>query len=450
LNERFERVIIIMGWCLNASKFMSKFQIIFLSLCIFFIVVGVILFAGLKSGSNQELPQVTIWGLMSQDIFAQYISNLNAVAAEPLKVEYIEKDPGTFDREFVEALALGQGPDLVLISQDFILKEQNKLYIIPYEAVSERTFKDTFIEEAELLLTKEGLIGIPFSVDPLVMYWNRDIFSGAALARFPEFWEDVTAYTPKLVNRDNASNISGAAVALGEARNVNHAKEIIATLLMQAGNPIVMRDESSRAVSVIDKSFSRTPSPIESVLGFYTGFSNPTSPIYTWNRALPTSKNFFISGDVAMYFGPASEVSELRAKNPQLNFDVALFPQPKQNKNKLTFGTMYAFAIPRNSPSIGAAYSVLSTLTSANALKMWTDLTYLPPVRRDLLALGTTDPYLSIFYTSAIMARGWLDPDSNATTNLFQNMVESVISGKERANEAAVRTNGLLQQLITP
>lgn len=429
---------------------MSKFQIIFLSLCIFFIVVGVILFAGLKSGGNQELPQVTIWGMVNQDIFAQYLSNLNAVAEKPLNVEYIEKDRDTFDREFVEALALGAGPDLILISQDFILKERNKLYVIPFEAVSEREFKDTFIEEAELLLSRDGLIGIPFSIDPLVMYWNRDIFSGAALARFPEFWEDVTAITPKLVNRDNASNVSGAAVALGEARNVNHAKKIVATLLMQSGNPIVARDGEGKAMSVIEQSFGYTPTPIESVLTFYTGFSNPTSPIYTWNRALPTSKNFFVSGDLAMYFGMASEVGELRAKNPQLNFDVALFPQPKQNKNKLTFGTMYAFAIPRNSSAIGAAYSVLSTLTSANALKMWTDLTYLPPVRRDLLAQGTTDPYLSIFYTSAIMARGWLDPDSASTDGLFLNMIESVISGKERPTQAAGRMSGLMQQLIQP
>lgn len=423
---------------------MSKFQTIFLGIFVFFIIVGVIIFAGVKGGGGKEAPRISIWGLIRQDIFEKFLSELNLTLPQALNISYVEKSPAKFEREFVEALAVGKGPDAVLIPQDFILKEEDKLLAIPYSVMPERTFKDTFIEEGELYLSPAGVLGIPFAVDPLVMYWNRDIFSGSAVARSPSSWEELAGLVPKLVNKDNASNVYGAAVGLGEIRNVNHGKEILSALLLQAGNPIVTRESDGKAVSTLGLSVA----PVDSVLKFFTEFSNPTSPSYTWNRALPSSKNFFLSGDLAVYFGPASEVRELRAKNPQLNFDVSLFPQPKANKNKLTFGTLYAFAIPRNSTIANEAYNVISTLTGAPALSIWTRETYLPPVRRDLLSEGTPDPYLSVFYTSAIMARGWLDPDSAETRNLFQGMVESVISGRERPTEAAQRVSAEIYNLI--
>ncbi len=39
------------------------------------------------------------------------------------------------------------------------------------------------------------------------------------------------------------------------------------------------------------------------------------------------SKNMFLAGDLALYFGFASELDDLKNKNPNLNFDVTLFPQ---------------------------------------------------------------------------------------------------------------------------
>ena len=44
----------------------------------------------------------------------------------------------TFDQEFVEALAVGQGPDLFFLTQDGILKHKDKIYPIPFSVYSEK------------------------------------------------------------------------------------------------------------------------------------------------------------------------------------------------------------------------------------------------------------------------------------------------------------------------
>ena len=56
-----------------------------------------------------------------------------------------------------------------------------------------------------------------------------------------------------------------------------------------------------------------------------------------------------------MYFGFASGLPDLRLKNPNLNFDVAM-PQTKDYTKNITFGRMVGLAIPRNSQKIAQTY----------------------------------------------------------------------------------------------
>ena len=93
MNERFERVIIIMGWCLNASKFMSKFQIIFLSLCIFFIVVGLILFS--RTMFNWSLEWVGDWWPMGLVALGAWLVYEDVMA----KVRRAPKDAKGYESE---------------------------------------------------------------------------------------------------------------------------------------------------------------------------------------------------------------------------------------------------------------------------------------------------------------------------------------------------------------
>jgi ABC-type glycerol-3-phosphate transport system substrate-binding protein len=426
----------------------SNFQIILTGIFIFAIVVGVVVFATSKSRGGAEQAEVVIWGTLPGDLFGEYINKVNLDLAKPLVVTYVEKQEESFDKEFVEALASGGGPDAVILPQDLIVKHENKLLPIPFDVFPEREFKNLFIEEGELYVTPQGIVGLPFSVDPLVMYWNRSLFADAGVPTYPKYWDEFFNLAPKLTKKSNTSVISQSALAFGEFRNVTHAKDILSALIMQAGNPITRRGAGG-IESTFASQFDLPEAPAAAALIFYTEFSNPIKPTYSWNKALPQSKNAFIAGELATYFGYASEVEDIRAKNPNLNFDVATLPQIRSLNNKLTYGKMLAFSVTKATADPGNTYGVLQTLLDSNSLTHWIELTGLPPVRRDMYATRPQDSYLSVFYDSALVAKGWLDPERNTTSTIFESVIESILSGRETVYVAVSRANDEIENLLT-
>src|SRR3989344_162311 len=415
---------------------MTNFQIVVTGIFIFFIAVGVILFATFgKGGNTDSIGRVEIWGSVSQEVMDEAIKKLNEADDRAYReVIYKEFENANFNQELAEAIASGTGPDAFVLPQDLIIKHESKIFPIPYETYQLRDFKDKFIEEGELYLTSTGILAFPFMVDPMVMYWNRDIFSANGVSTPPKSWEEFFALSQKITKKDDTFNIFTGLIGLGDYRNIVHAKEIISTLIMQAGNPIVTRDEDGLGITLND-SFGKQIPPAVEAIDFYTQFSNPVKTIYTWNRALPDSKKFFLANDLALYLGFASELPELRALNPNLNFDVTTLPQA-ENGNVVTYGNMYALAVVKASDNPGGAYRAILALTDDSILSAVAENTGLPPVSRSLLSTPTDDPYLDIFYKSALFSKGWLDPNKEETDTIFKEMIDSILAVRKKTTEA--------------
>jgi ABC-type glycerol-3-phosphate transport system substrate-binding protein len=414
---------------------MSKFQIFVVGIFVVFIVAGVIIFATYKNkNTDTALPAVTIWGTFPADAINGLVTELNKTRTSSLVVNYVQKDETNFDNDFIQALARGQGPDAILVPQDMLMKHEDKLVAIPDTVLTERDFKDRYIPQAELYFNKDRqILALPLTIDPLMMYWNRSIFTSAGIATYPKSWDEFSKIIPKINQKDANANIRRSAIAMGEFVNINNARELLGILLIQAGNPITTYGDASsgsRLVSTLgDGEFLGTKYSTPAVT-FYTQFSNPRDPYYSWNRSLPMSKSLFLSGSLATYFGFASEYSDLRAKNQNLDFDVAPLPQAKGEQGRATYGKMYGFSIVRSTPSAQNTYNVISALSDPQAISFINKITGLPPVRRDMIATGSKDPYQSLFYDSALVSRSWLDVDPKATSQIFQTMIESITSGR--------------------
>ncbi len=413
---------------------MSKFQFITLTLFVVFIIVGVASFALYRgSDTTEQLPAITIWGTFPAATLNQYVAEINNTLPQPLVIQYEQKDSNTFSNEFIAALARGQGPDAILISADALYPHSDKLALIPFSAFPQRDFKDTFVQEAELYIFPNGIAALPFTLDPLIMYWNRDMFDTAGVAVYPRFWDEFSQLNRVLTVKDQNGNVRKSAIALGDFSNITNAREILGTLLFQSGNPVTARDIDGQ----LESSFkiNSYPSPV-AALEFFTKFVNPSNPDYSWNRGMPTSKSAFLAGSLATYFGFASELFDLRAKNPNLNFDAALIPQARENGVKATYARMYGFSIVHSTPNPNAVYQVLSVLTSPNYLAGLSEKMYLPPVRRDLIATGSKDPYISIFGQAALVSKIWLDADPLSSFKIFSDMITSITTGRKTVNEA--------------
>lgn len=422
-------------------------------------VAGFIFFAMFRSSSDVEnaIGDVRIWGTVDngpmQSVEQAVIEQLPRGFQGSVKYEY--KDPATFHDVLVDALAAGTGPDLFLLAQDDILEEQNKIFTIPYESYSARRFKDTFIEGAEIFTNAQGIIAFPLLVDPLIMYWNRDILSREGLSTVPKYWADFLTLSPKLTKRDKTANILQSTVALGEYRNVTNAKEIISTLIMQTDNPITRYNATGDVDITLTTEASHNNEtsveeldPVSSALRFYTEFSNPIKAAYSWNRALPSSRQTFLAGDLAFYFGFASEIPSLRKANPNLNFDIARIPQIKDDPTPMTFGKMYGVAIAASTKNLGGSFRVATLMMGDKALLALHEQTSLPPVTRSMLISPKPDDIQPIFFDSALIARAWLEP-GDEVDNIFQTMIESISSGRVRITEAVGEAHFALTHLLT-
>jgi ABC-type glycerol-3-phosphate transport system substrate-binding protein len=426
---------------------MTKFKIILTAIFGVCIVLGLGTFAVFKGGSTTMKANIVVWGTIPSEAFESAIKGSSLNNNKLVTVKYVKKDKSDFDTSFVEALADGKGPDIVILREDQLYKNRNKILTIPYKSYTERTFKDTFIQEGELFLTSEGMIALPFIVDPLVMYWNRDIFSNNMIINPPKYWDEMQLLVEKITSRDSSANITKSALSLGEWKNITNAKEIISMLLLQSGTPISMRTTQGVG-SVINQKFDYQIIPSQSAIDFYVRFSNPTSASYSWNRSLPSSLNFFLSGDLAIYFGFASEIFSIQQKNSNLNFDVTSVPQVRDAPKKINFAHMYGLSIVKQSKQISSAFTVVKALTEPGSIKGLESITRLPPVRKDLLEDRPSDAYRSVFYSSALISRSWIDPEPEKTSEIFRDMIESITSGKFRVSDALSRVDTELSALF--
>ncbi|MDB5266492.1 MAG: hypothetical protein JWN89_307 [Parcubacteria group bacterium] len=424
---------------------MSKFQIILLAVFGVFIVLAVLLFS-VSRGSSSASATVVVWGNMPFYDFSSLLNNAGLNGNSKLVIKYVEKPEATFDADFTEALAVGSGPDLVLLPQSKIWKERNKLLLIPAASIAPKDFISTFVDEADLLLTSAGTYGLPLYIDPLVMYTNRDLLSKASFANPPKYWDEIYDYANKLTERDNAGNVSTSAIALGEAKNIPNAKDILSLLMLQAGTPITYF-QGADLHSALEDSFNLPLLPAAAALDFYTQFSNPAKPYYSWNRSLLPANTAFTSGKTALYLGYASELTLLKAKNPTLSLGVSLVPQSRVSGKSLTYGRLETLSVVKNTPNAAAALEAALLLVSQNSARALTQINFLPPARRDLLSERQADPNQATFYTAALQSKGWIDPDDIKTEKLFTDMIESVTSGRARTDEAISSTSFALDSL---
>ncbi|MFA6257007.1 MAG: extracellular solute-binding protein [Candidatus Paceibacterota bacterium] len=425
-----------------------NFQLILIIAFIVAAVFGVLVFSGaipIGGGSEGSLGTVVLWGTVPTALMTQPLEEFND-ANPTFVLKYEEKSADTFDQDLLEALASGVGPDLFFISDDLAYGYANKIIAIPYASYPVATFKNIFAGAGEVFLTSQGIMAFPLSIDPLLLYHNRSMLDAKGIVFPPKDWAEFSIDVAKLTDKDDANTISRSGVALGQYANVTHAKDILAMLFMQAGNPIVT-EQGDRLKSTLDTPVGTYSLP--SIVQFYTSFADPNSALYSWNRSFASSVDVFSREDLAFYFGYASELQSLVNKNPNQNFFIASVPQIKDAKTKLTLARVTGVAVSSASKNINTALTAASLLSSTDFAAKYAAMLGVAPARRDLLAVPPTeDSFSPIFYSSALYARSWLDPSPVDTDNIFRGMVNSVLSNNLTESDAVKDASSKLELLL--
>jgi len=431
----------------------SLFQGILLGVCGAAALVGLFVFAtytGSNSGSS-GIGKVVIWGELPQQQMQGVLTQLTQNDQSLKDVSYVEKDPADFESDLVSAIAAGQGPDLVLMSQEDLVPLMSVIQTIPSSSLSASEFTSSFTGGASIWEApgNAGAYGIPYLIDPLVLYANGPMLSSDGIAQVPSTWDALTGLVPKVTSEGVNDSITHGLIALGEYSNVNDARAILSALFFQAGVPIT--SWQSTGILAPNLGLEATDNGVQAgpaVVNFYAQFADPSKTSYTWNSGFPNSEQAFAAGDIALYLGFASEASYFTQANPNLDLSTSPLPQPATATTKVTYGKIYAFAIPRGSANPTGALAAATALLGSAADADAASATGLAPALRSLLATTPNSPTDAIAYQSALYAQGWLSPAAPSVDQVFSVMITSVTSGTLSASAALANAQSALGALV--
>ncbi len=400
--------------------------------------VALLLLANFQNSNRGEVTvgTVVIWGTLDGERMYELLQELADAQDEYSDVSYRQIAAEELENQLVNALADGRGPDLLLVPHEQLVSMRSRLRPITYDSFPRRDIIDTYIDGAQIFALNDGLYAYPIAVDPLLLYWNRALLANAGFLNAPATWEQlVNEYVPALIERDANRQIMRSVVAMGEYENIRNAHGIVSTLLLQGGSEMVLEDGRQYSV-LLDTSVSGSGRPLQSAADFYTRFSRPSNTLYSWNRSLPEDRQHFLAEDLLLYFGYASEGVEIEQLNPNLSFGVAEVPQGASATVRRTYGTFYGLGLLRASDNIAGAAAVMNILSSpAVAARIAID-NDIVPAHRSSVATGSNDTYGRTAYSVAPVTYGWLNPEIEASRDIFSTMVRDIVENRFDVSDA--------------
>jgi multiple sugar transport system substrate-binding protein len=416
-----------------------KYKVIVISVVSLLVIITVV---GLIFGRKTEVGVggiIEFWGTDSPDIWSPII--LAYQTANPtVIVNYLQKDHSTYEKELINSLAAGVGPDVAFIGNSWLNKHLEKFSPAPSNIISAQNFGNIFVDIASQdLIRSEKVYAVPFYVDTIALYYNKSLFNNAGIINPPKTWDEFVEAVKKLTSKDSDGNVVRSGVALGTASNVSYASDILNLFMLQTG-AVMIEKEGNRAG--FDKSVNlngKSYSPGVSSLDFYTSFANISKPVYSWNSRMSDSLDAFEQGKAAMCFGYAKDLANIQ--NSGISFGVSQAPQVKDTKKDasyidVNFGAYKAGAVTQKSANKTVAWGFLVFATSQNAAGTYLNSTFLPPARKDLIEFTASNAALSVFANQTLTASNWNQPDEIEVKKIFEKMITSVSLGLSNSVEA--------------
>lgn len=412
-------------------------------LILFFLLVFLGIIPGLKSDLGRPSVELEFWGVGDEPKVWQEVISKFESAYPNVRVRYTKFDAANYEKQLIDALAAGSGPDIFMFHNTWLPKHANKIVPVSQEQLTLSTFRNLFPVVAEQDFVKNNQIfAVPTSIDTLALFYNRDIFDNKRIALAPSTWDELKATILKVREFNVSGSLSKAALSIGgTTKSVSNATDILSMLMLQYKTEMVNPDGSRIAIS--------NPQGL-AALNFYAQFSNPMSFYYTWSDSFKQSVDSFATKQAAMILTYAADIPEIKAKNPALNFAVA--PVPQFNKNEaVNFANYWGLAVSAKAAYAKEAWDfALLATTDAEVSRNYVAATGKPPAMRFLINEYLTNPNLGVFAAQALTARSWPQVDSAEVKRVFNNMIESVMTGKLGAEKALQGAQDELTKLMRP
>ncbi|MCD6422397.1 extracellular solute-binding protein [bacterium] len=353
---------------LNSFKFL-----LLLSVLVIFAVNGL----SCRKNPATKKTVLTVWLVGYKKTNFERYASLFTTRNKGVKVELVEKQRHSLEEELMEALASKQGPDLVIVDNDFLTKHKEVFLPCVKKITSKKTYycevevlRENYIPATQSLIWGDKIYGYPLKFTTPVVIYNTRLFYEAKRKhqlppRIPYYWDDFVKLVQKLTVKQG-TKIIRAGLALGTGKNIPSAPGIFYSLLLQNGTVISSAESEplARFHLPITTETGALVYPGAKALEFYSSFSYPKSKNYTFNLSFGEAWEEFAREKVVMIIDYPERLDDIRYLNPNIRVNFALFPQIRDTENPTVYGKLYVFAITNNTENPVKAWDLARFLAN--------------------------------------------------------------------------------------
>ncbi len=428
--------------------------------------------------SKQASPALTkpielnYWGVWDEPAFLTPLISAFQALHPNIKIKYSRFRFNEYEQKLLEAWAADRGPDLYSLPASWLGKYQN--FITPQPATVQLAFeqvtktlgqeerstvvrgvpifspadiKNKFVDQVYDDVVRDGKIyGLPYSLDSLVLIYNRDLLDKAGIATPPANWDEVAEATSKISQIDLNNNPVQSGIALGTADNINNAVDIVSLLMLQNGT--LMTDKAGRAAFDKKADGGDNYYPGLSALNFYTDFADPLKQVYSWNDKQQNSLDAFVAGKLGLTLGYTYQLREIKGRAPKINLGVAPLPQIKNSAKQINYTNYWAETVSHKTNNLEAAWGFLNFAAGQDQVVKYLAIAKKPSALRALINAQKDDPEIGVFAEQTLTAQNWYQgADQLKMEGIIKDLIKNFATAPDQLKllqNAAAKVNQTL------
>lgn len=409
------------------------------------LVCALALTAGIPAAQAQPRVTVTYW---------QYFFESKVKTVDALIKQFETQTPGvhvvqetfpydSYNQKVASAVPAGQGPDVVNLFYGWLPLYVDSGYL---QALPEDAFPVTAVEREFVPMVKaakfEGKYwALPTAVRTLALFYNKDMFRKAGLARSPVTWDEFLADAERLTDRDARGRVTTE--GFGIAPSGQDHQLIREVLFRQWGTAPYSSDghrptyNTAQGAEALRWYTDLVTKHKVAVVDFFPGGNG--------------YRDAFIAGKAGMIIDGSFAIGAIRG-GAKFDWGVGLLPRRTAGGTPGNFGSFWVHGLTKKAKGVqrDAAIKWLKYITSSDTQRTWLGQVGEIPANRALAGDPklAQDPVFGPFIQSLPYAHATFFIDESAQRTVLVDAVNEVLLNhkepKAALDEAASKEQKIL------